>query len=64
MVKYNSSNKILNVIMKLRNFKIYKWIYRHPKISIAILILMAAIILYIFVGFIINHMFSVRDGSF
>jgi len=55
MVKHSSSNKIFNAIMKFSDFRIYKWIYRHPIMSIAFLVLMAVAILYIFVGFIIKY---------
>jgi hypothetical protein len=55
MVKSSSSDKIFNAIMKLNNFRIYKWIYRHPKISVAILGFVAIMILYIFFGFIFRY---------
>jgi len=49
------TDKIFIYIMKFNKFGIYKWINRHPKISISILILIAVLILYIFVGFIIKR---------
>ena len=54
-MKHSVTDKIFNYIMKFNNMRIYKWINRHPKISIAILILIAVLILYIFVGFIVKH---------
>ena len=55
MGKTSVSYKIFNVIMKLNKFGFYKWIYRHPKICIAILGFVAVLILYIFFGFIFKY---------
>jgi hypothetical protein len=55
MGKNSLSDKIFNAIMKLNKFGFYKWIYKHPKSCIAILALTAAIILYVFVGFIVKY---------
>lgn len=53
-MKHNSSHKIFNMIMMLRDMKIYKWIYRHPHLSMMILVLIAVIILYVFISFVFN----------
>ena len=55
MAKNDPATKIFNYIMKFSNSGIYKLIYRHPKISIAILVLMAILILYIFIGFVYKY---------
>ena len=55
MAKNSSSNKIFYYIMKFNNLRIYQLIYRHPKISIAILVLIAVLILYVFIGFILRY---------
>lgn len=55
IVKDHLSNKIFSTIMQLKNQKIYKWIYKHPHLSIMILTLVAIFILYFFINFIIKY---------
>jgi len=55
-VKHHSAEeKIFHTIMRLKDHKIYKWIYKHPRISTLILALIAALILYIFISFVVKY---------
>ncbi len=54
-MKHNSSHKIFDTIMLLRDMKLYKWIYRHPYLSMMILVLIAVVILYFFISFVFNY---------
>ena len=49
------SFRIFNFIMKFKNTGVYKVIYRHPRISIAILVMAGVSIIYFFVNFIITY---------
>ena len=53
--KRSFTDKIFYYIMKFNSLRTYKWIHRHPKISIAILVFIAIIILYIFIGFVLKY---------
>lgn len=44
-----------NFIMKFSKTALYKWVYNHPKASIAILTLFFILILYIFVSFVMQN---------
>jgi hypothetical protein len=54
-MKLTMSYRIFTIIMKLKNQKIYKWIYRHPTISTAFLALSAIVILYIYFNFMFRY---------
>lgn len=59
IVKGNLSDKIFSTIMQFKDNKIYKWIYRHPHISIITLAGIAVFILYYFISFILNNVINI-----
>ena len=54
-MKLTMSYRIFSLIMKLKNQKLYKWIYKHPTLSTAFLALSAIVILYIYVNFMFKY---------
>lgn len=54
-MKLSMSYRIFEMIMKLKNQKLYKWIYKHPTLSAAFLALSAIVILYIYFNFMFKY---------
>jgi hypothetical protein len=55
MMKQNFSYSIFTFIMKLKNQKIYQWIYKHPAMSTTFLALSAIVIMYIYFNFMFRY---------
>ncbi len=54
-VKHNFSNRIFNFIIKFKTLSFYRWIYRHPIVSVTFLILLGIIIIGLFINFVVNY---------
>lgn len=44
-----------NFLMKFSNTALFKWVYKHPLISVIFLIVFALIILFIFISFVMQN---------
>jgi len=49
------SHGLHNFLMKFSNSAVFKWVYRHPVISVIFLILFGLIILFLFLGFVMQN---------
>ena len=49
------ANGLHNFLMKYNKTALYRWVYRHPVISVTILIVFGLAILFIFLGFVMQN---------
>ena len=54
-VKHGLSLTVIRFIMRFKGSTIYNVVYRHPKISMAVIIMAGVIIIYTYINFLLTY---------